>query len=195
MKARIIWTPTCHRTCSYCCNKSKIVQAQMTPLEVVRSLNATDISGSGGEPMLYPGPLVTFLRALRECNPRSKIYLYSARWSYSWRSVISLVDGVQFSVHRDVTSSEALGLELFQSFAIAYPDKSFRLNLESRIERNLTITPRAWSRIELKEMLSLDSCAVPDYETLYIWRGQHPHPRVGWCTLCGERAQRCVCVT
>lgn len=174
-KARIIWTKTCQRDCSYCCNKYESVIAQMQPLTDLTTLADRDeVIVTGGEPMLYPTKLIAFLKQVRKACPTSTLYLYTAKLDNGGNKteeIIDLVDGIHFTLHEGLSEDDINEFLWFQAVAAEHPDKSFRLSVDPGIQELLHIIPAVWKEIRIKTWFTANNCPVPLDETLHLWKG------------------------
>jgi len=120
---------------------------------------------TGGEPMLYPDRIVDIMSALRQQNPKQKIYLYTTIWTHQLKAIIEYFHGVQFTIHRNPTATDTGAFFLFQQHILSQfktEEKSFRLSLDPTINTSICIIPQAWSRIKIKQWRTPDKLRIPE---------------------------------
>lgn len=171
--ARLITTLKCNRSCHYCCNTPEMIDSA-TKIPDLSSLAEFDtVCVTGGEPMLQPERTLQIIRELRKQRPNRKIYLYTAFATID--ILVSLMygglDGVHYTLHYDAGDDEIDRMQVLQGTAeLCYVkpgvNKTFRLYIDPNIERQVTITPRVWSRVEVKPWL--DDCPLPSHEKLFV---------------------------
>ena len=123
---------------------------------------------TGGEPMLHPELVMEVVRRSRQTNPGAMIYLYSAQFTPRMDQIVSLVDGVHFTLHAAATEADVEDFQRFQKLVQCYPTKSFRLYVNCDMKLPLVILPYLWRRVEIKPWLTEAECQLPPNEVLYI---------------------------
>ena len=170
--ARVILTFDCDKDCSYCCNKYGHIVGKAKSICRAEELRGfSTILITGGEPMLKPEKVLSFIGEIKRVNPRAKIYLYTAKFTVDVLDILSYIDGVHFTLHADIDIVDVLVFEGIQERLFDYkrknPDISFRLYIHPDIKMNINIVPYVWTRLESKPWLSEDECALPVNETLF----------------------------
>ena len=165
--ARLIVTWACRRDCDNCCNKMPGLRESAKPCSVADLKDYDQVLITGGEPMLYPAQVLKLIRQLRSQRTAAeqKVFLYTALYTPELRQLVPELDGVHFTLHYPLKRGDVQGFYMFQDH-IGYLDKgkSFRLYIEPRITKSITIVPNVWSRLEVKPWLT--ECSLPDGETL-----------------------------
>lgn len=174
--ARLILTRNCNKNCSYCINKDPDIKSEIELIDDTDVLkNYRDIIITGGEPQLveksYPKffqRLVVLLYIQGRINNR-KIYLYTASWFPFTHEILSMIDGMTYTIHdsfKDTDHSRFLHLQLD---LCTLENKSFysRLNINPNTEKILQITPTSWDEIKLKYMDDFGECETPPNEDLF----------------------------
>lgn len=174
-KARLILNWNCGRTCPLCCNDYKTIMAGrkiVTDLDMFADYD--EVMLTGGDPLLMKrGDLLSIIRRLRGLNVK-KIYMYTTWWNGNADVVVSLIDGVHFSLHPDAGQREIELLHRVEEAAMKYPDKSFRLFVDAVLKMP-EVREFAWTRIERKEfmteqqLLQKQPGGVPEGESLYVY--------------------------
>lgn len=170
--ARVILTFDCDKSCSYCCNKYSNIIDKAIPLygaEELRDFSTVLITG--GEPMLRPIDVLSFIKTTKKVNLEATIYLYTAKFTLGIFDILPFVEGVHFTIHADTTMEDILEFRDIQEKLYNYkhdnPDISFRLYIHPDIKLVIDIIPYVWSRIESKPWLAEDECQLPYNETLF----------------------------
>ncbi len=169
-KARIIWTFDCKRKCPNCCNNYKNILNNATELNSLSELKDYEqIMITGGEPMLYPDKLISFIKTIKNINPTAKLFLYTAWYNEKIVEIIKLLDGIQYSLHSQSTIKDIEDFYVFQrNISHHNSEKSFRLFIDSDITSTITIIPNLWKRIEIKPWIKEGECPLPQGEILLI---------------------------
>jgi hypothetical protein len=167
--ARLITTLDCNRNCEYCCNKQEGMIEQARRINDLSMLNGYDVVCiTGGEPMLDPIRTKDFIRAIKLYYSKAKIYLYTALYDRYIRKIIPLIDGIHYSIHRNLRPSDISRFEEFQNYIFdCSDDKLFRLYIESGVDLAVPIIPCLWKRIEVKPWMV--NCPLPENEDLFLW--------------------------
>jgi len=165
--ARVLLWLDCNRNCPGCCNKYTSVMKDMKDITLEELEDFDTICLTGGEPMLYPDRLISIIKRLRVINPKAKIYLYTALYKLEMRSIIWLVDGIQYSLHYPMTTEDRLGFEYFQ-YDILYMRGSYRAYIDRRIDHAIRIYPERWTRVEIKSWMKEGDCPLPKNEQLFL---------------------------
>ena len=170
-KARVILTFNCEKDCDYCCNKYTSIIDKAIPIdrkdleEELKDFHT--IALTGGEPLLDLASTMAFVQRLRYGNPYRLIYLYTAKFEIASLWLLSLIDGVHFTLHEDTTKEEIESFEIIQRALKEHPSRSYRLYIHPGIKHSITIIPNVWSRIESKPWLKEGECELPEDETLF----------------------------
>jgi len=164
--ARILITTKCNRTCHYCCNEKDSGLDGALLLESFDTLNDFDaIVISGGEPMLYPGRIIEFIKQIPD-RADIKVYLQSATHTKYSDEVMQYLDGITYTVHEEASLKDVVMFQNMQDMAMRYTDKNFRLNVHDNCKQYLPICPNSWG--EIRFFHHKDECPIPDNETLFI---------------------------
>jgi hypothetical protein len=99
-KLRLLVTSKCNRSCEGCCN----LDWDLDALPVVEDWHAyayDEIIVTGGEPLLFPEKLQSFMQSLTEMHTAPKLYLYTAKpdvfTRYPW--LLKYFDGLTITLH------------------------------------------------------------------------------------------------
>jgi len=150
------------------------------PLYDLRSLKDYDVLMlTGGEPMLYPDRIIKIARILRKVAPHAQIFLYTAlhKNDHDLERVLSHVDGVQFSLHKEANEKDIEQFQAFQNVANKWKgSKSFRLYVDKAMPNaeKVKIIPSVWKRFEIKpwsteaELKAQQPGGLPAGEELFI---------------------------
>lgn len=164
--ARVLITTKCNKSCSYCCNEQ---EGALDSMEVVYNLDFMRdfeaIAITGGEPMLYPERVKQVCEKVKIINPNAKIYLYSAQFTPKMWEIVTLVDGIHYSLHEGAGEKEIIDFNSFQTLVAFNKEKSFRLYINNRCNPPITIFPNAWKRVEVKPFM--ENCPLPENEKLF----------------------------
>lgn len=167
--ARVITTWACPRDCDNCCNKDPGIVEQAKPCSVADLQAEYDqVILTGGEPMLHPVRILNIIKQLRrQTHPNvQKIFLYTAMFTPALHGLVPRLDGVHFTLHYPLRRGDVWGFYRFQNLAQhAGPEKSFRLYIEPRITKPISIIPSAWARVKVKPWL--DQYPLPPNEELF----------------------------
>lgn len=166
MKARVLVTQTCNRSCEGCCNKQYDFST-IPKFNIVDAYRYEEIILTGGEPMLYYYHLLDTIRSIRRevTDFWCKIILYTAEVRDTGRalSVLMVVDGLTLTLH------EQSDVEPFQDFQSRILDsytetRSLRLNVFKGVNPGY-IEP-FW---EVKREIEwIENCPLPQGETLFM---------------------------
>jgi pyruvate-formate lyase-activating enzyme len=178
VKARVIITLECNRKCDGCCNTPDMIyQAAKIP-DISHVTDAEEIILTGGEPMLKPDLLLgvlDFLRNREDWTYTRKIYLYSALFHRGieglYEKVIPLVDGFQFTIHKEATYQEVAELKKLSQFLKhnRYTFQSLRLCIDTALFERFhfgNVDLSAWDSV--RKMKWIKDCPLPKDEKLFI---------------------------
>lgn len=166
--ARLIVSFQCERACSYCCNNYSNIIDEAIKIDDLSELSDYDtVCITGGEPMEFLDKTVQVIEGLKEINPKVKIYLYTAKYTWNMEKILKLVDGVHFTLHGGTTSIDIADFLHIQDLFKIYEDKSFRLFIHPKINRYINVIPSVWKRVEVKPWVGEEDCILPEDETLY----------------------------
>jgi organic radical activating enzyme len=173
LTARLIITWKCLRNCPPCCNKYKKVIQTATKIQKLSELVDYDIICiTGGEPMLEIQRTVDIITQIKKQNPKVIIYLYTAWYAKDVERIISLIDGIHFTIHENETSEDIKEFNKFQRIIANY-DKSFRLYIDRRVQTPVTIQPNLWARVEIFDWLSEEECLLRiKHEKLLVYENE-----------------------
>ncbi len=150
-KYRVILTKQCPRQCLDCINSFDPVinKAKKINLEEIKS-SGDDIVLTGGEPGIYPH-LENVVEKLREQNPNAKMYIYSALANKKIIDILPKVDGLSFTLHDDASELDIASFlklqERIKELKDKYPEKSYRLYIDSRLDKDIQIEPNLYTRV------------------------------------------------
>jgi len=153
-KARVIVTEQCTRHCALCSNRFTSALAAMVPLrDVTELLDCTEISITGGEPLLVPARVGRLLARIysRRDFITPEIWLYTSIYRPGLIGLLPLLDGVQFTIHADANEQDIADLKATEETLWKHPDKKNRNN-RLKIEvgagqlPNFDIDPRGLER-------------------------------------------------
>ena len=165
--ARLITTFKCNRRCPDCCNTQLDTMSsgkQITDLAELKEFKYVCVTG--GEPMLEPERTERIIQELREQSITKTIYLYTALYHPKLEDIMHLLDGVQYTLHYPMRSSDLTLFNQFQNLIEQYSYQSFRLYIDSRFIDTVMIRPNLWKRVEVKAWQ--DYCPLPANEKLFI---------------------------
>lgn len=171
---RLITTLDCHRRCYYCCNKHDSIKSSWKDVLLKDVLGKYDTYViTGGEPLMQT-QIDRTLHVMQSINehwfnsdtlkPQPKIYVYTSLCTRWLPDVMKEVDGITYSMHIDCSDDDIRSLQRFQTYISFYDDKSYYLNIDSTITKELPIIPSLWNRIQ--SFKPLDNCPVPQGEDL-----------------------------
>lgn len=184
MKARLILTYDCPRSCSYCANQNEELISHSRGISDLSDLDDyEEVILTGGEPMLDPFTTAAVATELRNRRPHRKIYVHAAMWDDGSKYVLREVDGVTYSLHEppvgeDLNSKKDLEmLNLFQKHVGLYsrPGSTHRLKINDNFsDKHLLGIEhyRSFHRTSI-ETWTPGTCALPADEHLFIW---NPEP-------------------
>ncbi len=150
-KYRVILTKKCPRQCLDCINTFDPVinKAKKVKLEQIKS-EGDDIVLTGGEPGIYPY-LEKVVEKLKTQNPDSKMYIYSALANKKIMDILPNVDGLSFTLHDDASEIDIASFLKLQKrmkeLKEKYPEKSYRLYIDSRLDKDVKIEPNLYTRV------------------------------------------------
>jgi len=127
---------------------------------------------TGGEPLLDPDRTLRLIAKLRKLT-LATIYLYTAQWTERMPEILEATDGIQFSLHREATSTDIDDFVKVQEVVERYQKKSNRLYVDKAITGTVPILPHVWKRVKVSkwltedELLNLQPRGLPWYETLF----------------------------
>lgn len=146
----------------------------------VRISNLSALAGygiiciTGGEPLLQPDRTLGIIARIRRQYPGAAIYLYSALYTKRMSEIVEAVDGIHYTLHEGATEADVEGPRQFQELiGEKGSGKSFRLYIDPRVRRRVSLRPDLWKRVEIKpwlteeELLAAQPNGLPD-ETLFI---------------------------
>ena len=97
--ARLLITKDCHRDCPYCCNKYERVMEQIQEIDSLDALEGFGaICITGGEPLLDFDRTFRIVMKLQE-KTKAKIYLYTTIYVKGTTLLLSMLDGINFTLH------------------------------------------------------------------------------------------------
>lgn len=168
MKARVLVTQNCPRSCPNCCNNYPSLKKLMKPCKLEDLLKYDEIMITGGEPMLEPHRVFTVLEYLIRNNTKNpKLYLYTALYTPKLKDILQFMEGVHFTLHAPVTEEDMLGFEAFQELIKDFPGTA-RLYIEQGVEYPVRIIPNRWHRVEVKRWLKDGECPLPEDDLLVL---------------------------
>ena len=176
-QARLIITFECERQCPGCCNHYKSIMQHAKKAELKDLKDYEVVMLTGGEPMLDWKHTLEIAKTLKAQNPQVKVYLYTAhhRFPSVLKTILEVVDGIQYSIHENASYGDYLDFHDFQHVIQQYPNKSFRLYIDPKgNDKPLAICPNLWKRVEVKawlteeQLLALQPNGLPQNEDLFI---------------------------
>ena len=150
-KYRVILTKKCPRQCLDCINTFDpvISKAKKIKLDQIKS-SGDDIILTGGEPGIYPY-LEEVVEKLRGQNPDAKMFIYSALANKKIIDILPKVDGLSFTLHDDASELDIASFLKLQKrmkeLKTQYPEKSYRLYIDSRLEKEFPIEENLYTRV------------------------------------------------
>ena len=173
LKARVLLTKECFRSCSYCCNNYPETMKSLVAVDRVTDLLKYDeICLTGGE------PLQDYRRTLQVASILKgygkKVFLYTTMWSSKFDPILALLDGIHYTVHNPCHWADSKMLFDFQeslklcSVSTKFAKGSYRLYIDPDVKRNLTINPSLFTRIESKPWMKDGECPVPEDALIYF---------------------------
>ena len=182
-KARLILFFDCPRKCEKCCNTDNSLMQQIKHIKFTDLLNYSEIYITGGEPLLEPNKVLALIQALKKANYTGKIGLYTANYMPKSQKdekyidavieIIKLVDGLQYTMHKDTTLGDITHLQQFtallNTYAPAYHALDYRLNIDEYWYDTIvdyTMLEHIWKVI--KKMVWKDNCPLPVGEDLVM---------------------------
>ena len=176
MKARVIVTLSCNRNCENCCNKESVFEQNRRIHNIEELLKYDEIIITGGEPMLIPSKIISFIYNLRDLGYEGKFYMYSALYTNEldryYDEILFFIDGLHFTVHYEATDKEIMQLKKFSESKTLrhYPDKSYRLAIDSRLYDKYDFSNIDFSNWSVVRKLKwLVDCPLPQGEELLIY--------------------------
>lgn len=132
---------------------------------------------TGGEPQLGVDRILEVINWARELSHKPKLFMYTTVYTKHSCDIAQMIDGIHYSIHAPMT---LLDWKNFNSFdwevvQLLHNQKSFRLYVESSVNRRITFNPSHYQRIEVKgwqsedELLKIQPYGIPSGETIYIW--------------------------
>lgn len=153
----------------------------MSTAKYINSLNElpqdlSEILITGGEPMLFPDKTLEIIKTLKTKYIHVPVYLYIALYDKKVKDIIEIIDGVQYSIHSECTEKDIELLNEFQNLLLRnkYTNKSFRLFIDIKVSRFISINPSIWNSIRIskwfseKELLDKQPNGLPLDESLFI---------------------------
>ncbi len=179
--ARVIITFRCQRSCRDCCNTYGRIMKQAASISDLAALANFDIVCiTGGEPLLEPDYTLDIVAKIRRQHPNAIVYLYTALCTERMPDIVRAVDGIHYTLHEGATDQDIDGFQQFQRvISNEGSGKSFRLYVDKRVKRLVSIQPNLWKRAEVKpwlseeELLAMQPNGLPPNETLFILHKQN----------------------
>lgn len=167
-KLRLILDYTCHKDCKGCCNK----QSPFTPNEVERwdwNLNGFDqLILTGGELLLDPLRVYSFLMAKALAEDKTPTYLYTA-YACDFEMfflILRHLDGITFTIHDQEDVNNFLRLNFYLAPMRRYiqdNNKSMRLHIFKEVKISL-VNPTFW---KIKDNIEwIPNCPLPEDEVI-----------------------------
>lgn len=165
-KLRLLITGRCPNNCELCCNK----QFDLNSVPIVDRWDYDEIMITGGEPLLFVDSLIPVLNSLYSIfymmGTKPKIYIYTADCTLNVDNVLSYVDGIVLTPHKelDITHFIELNTHLLKHKGDRYvKDTSLRLNIFPDMKALLPkdIDLSLW---QVKDMKWIKDCPVPEGE-------------------------------
>ena len=170
-KARVLITKDCNRKCPHCCSEFNTVMSTMRETTIPKLASYGEVMITGGEPMLYPERVKTFINLIREQNSTTKIYLYTALFTPELIDIIPLLDGIHYTLHIRANQNDVDGFTKFQEAVKPYhTTMSVRSYIDPAVELPVTIYPWLYYRLEVKPWIMEGECPLPDGEDLLYLR-------------------------
>lgn len=160
---RLLFTEKCNRACKGCCNGQFDLKGlpTLSPKEVSQY---ETVMITGGEPLLYPDELITFVKYLKTHNPKIYIVIYTAKVDVrdDFLRLLREVDGITLTLHamKDVKPFIKIN-DILGTFPELVKNKSMRLNIFKEVR---TVNPFIHSWKVKKDMEWIDNCPVPENE-------------------------------
>lgn len=176
--ARLIITLDCNRKCHYCCNTPEMLASATKISDLSELQHYPEILITGGEPMLNPTRTLAIVQHLNQLGQiywnkhkkLRKIYLYTAlalERGYLYSMLMYGVDGIHYTLHYNSSAKDvALGIDNIEILSKEFPNKPFRLYMDSEVEHQVTIIPQRWSRIQSFKFI--EDCPLPENEKLFL---------------------------
>lgn len=162
LKLRLLVTEKCLKNCEGCCNKDWDLKS-LPIFDLNDSTMFDEIMITGGEPLLFPGKVISLISSIRYTGFDKNIYMYTAKTSsfLPLLSVLYLLDGITITLH------DKQDLEDFNSFYVIWNtirnnNKTFRLNVFKEAE-----LPKDWNFAGWKikrDMEWIKNCPLPKDE-------------------------------
>ena len=175
-KAMLIVTRECHRHCRNCCNDLPANQKYWNAADVLHGTDDIsclagydEVRLTGGEPLLYEETVGALLHFLRNQNKDQDLYLYTSICTPHVENMLTVLQGVTFSMHHPLKVDDHIHLHLMHNLALRHQDVSFRLSIDPAISAQLPIYPTRWSQIKTTPML--EECPPPADTDIYLWEG------------------------
>lgn len=149
-KLRLLITHKCNKKCLLCCNNN----FDLSNLPVCKSFkDYSEISLTGGEPLLYPRTVVHVCRTIQWQNSKAKIYLYTADVKALYKLLIVGIipfDGITLSLHSqfeaslfsridkliDIPAFMSLRLKVFEDIHIRLPYNQWKTEYDTKWVEN-----------------------------------------------------------
>lgn len=176
-KLRVMVTDYCGKACDGCCNKT-IKPAGELSFEDVVDPKYGEVLFTGGDPAMFPLPLIALVSEVKKARGRGDYKLYSYMSSYPKQIDLMThldkagLNGVQYTLHAEATDNDVMQLRAatndLPEFCINL--HSNRLAIDSRLYERYdfsNIWLQKWSVI--RKMVWLPECPLPEGEELFTF--------------------------
>ncbi|TCL39978.1 4Fe-4S single cluster protein [Anaerospora hongkongensis] len=183
MKARVLVTLDCPRSCEGCCNDNLTLNNIAALSSIDQLLQYDEVIISGGEPMLIPEKVIEFCQTLRGMNYSGLIYMYSALYNHTLREVYvellrrstggfkALLNGLHFTVHNEAGDKEINELKQLSKFLQIFSDRQLRLAIDGRLYERYDFSNIDFSAWDVVRKLQWkDDCPLPIGEELFLYK-------------------------
>lgn len=176
-KLRVMVTDYCGKSCDGCCNKSIKPAGEISFNDLVDH-HYGEILFTGGDPAMFPLPLVALVTSVKRArgNGPYKLYSYMSSYPRSMNLMEKLdhagLDGIHYTIHAEATDEDVMQLKWATDdlSAALLNLRSNRLAIDSRLYdkydfSNLRL--RKWDVV--RKMKWLPECPLPDGEEFFTF--------------------------
>lgn len=174
--ARIMISPLCNKSCSYCCNHHAGVMEKFKEIDNIVELSRYEHwCITGGEPMLFPNTVRWLIN--RGLVNGSSIFLYTAQYTKHLEEIIPLLDGFTYTLHAAAGLREVNDFIKLQTFLVERKGKasfckSHKLLIDSEQSSKVHIEPEIWDDVEIA--VWREECHIDQNEDFFRLKSTSP---------------------
>ena len=178
MKARLIFTKKCNRSCEGCCNESLDWSKIKTVSSYEELKDYEEVILTGGEPMLDELMLFGFLYSMNEM--KVPVILQTAFFPMNevhGTNILHRLKGITYTIHENPSEDDMERVKRLRDCLVRLRTErgytvSARLNIDKRAWNKIIITQRSKNEFsEIRKMEWKDDCPIPDGVELLVWEG------------------------